>query len=264
MKIKAFKVLAIFFAVGLFMVTSCKKDVTSSPDSQSAEDDARGAYISAESFAMGNDEANDVGGGKAVNDTCWTREFVGDWQGGTITFVFDSCEYRGAIRKGTVKIVFTRVSSIHRRAVNTTITFDNYYVDGVKVEGTLTSTIKGDSIAPSFTVVGKDMKLTFADGKTAKWNATRTFTMVEGFITPNRDDNVIEMSGNVTGTNRKGIDFTSVQDKVRKEKTCKWPVSGTNTITSDNGVTVIDYGNGECDNVITITRNGVSVDINLN
>lgn len=262
MKISALKILLLLLAAGMLMFTSCKKDL-GSPDSQSAEDDARGAYVSAETFALGNDEANDTGGGKALLGNCWTRTVEGTWNEGVVTFVFDNCEYKGAVRNGTVNIAYTRKLLIHRRAVNTVITFDNYSIDGVKVEGTLTSTIQGDSVAPSFTVVGKDMKLTFSDNRTIEWNATRTFTMVEGFTTIIRDDNVIEMSGTVTGVNRKGVSFESVQSKIRREYTCKWPVSGTNTITSEDRVTVIDYGNGECDNIITVTSNGVSLDVNL-
>lgn len=234
------------------------------PDAQSAEDDARGAYVVADAFALGNDTGGDTGGKAALEDTlCAIITRTGDLLSGTITIDFDSCTYNERLRDGIVNVAYERVSVIHPRAVNTTITFTDYYIDGVKVEGTITSTIQGDSITPSYTINASNMVLTFPDSKTITWSSNRTYTMVQGFSTITRLDNVIEMSGTSEGVNRAGIDFSTVHDAIRIENICKWPVSGTNTITSDKGTTVIDFGNGTCDREITVTNNGMTVVVYL-
>ncbi len=261
MKTKNFKILAIIFALGLFALSSCEKP---DPDSQSAEDDARGSYIMADAFAVSNNEAGDDGTGKAAYPAGMT--VVRDSVAHTVTITFDNCEYLGKVRNGIIHIAYERLFNIGLRAVNLNITFENYTIDGVKVEGTIETTFGGTYKVPEIHVVATAMKATFPDGKFISWSSDMTYTITEGFGDYDISNNVLEISGTINGTNRAGKDYTSVWNKVTLKRICPdgYPVSGTVTITSDKGETVIDYGNGECDDEITITNEGVTVTINLN
>ncbi len=261
MKTKHFKLIAIFFAVGLLAFSACKKP---DPDSQSAEDDARGSYIMADAFAVGNNEAGDDGSGKAAYPEGMT--VVRDTVAHTVTITFENCNFRGKIRNGIIHVGYTRIPTVGPKAVNLEITFENYTIDGIKVEGAIRTTFGGTYKVPEIHVVATNMKATFTDGKVLSWSSDKTFTITEGFGDNDIDNNVLEISGTVNGTNRAGEDFKSVYDKVTLKRSCPdgYPVSGTVTITSDKGTTVIDYGNGECDDIITVTNEGVSVTIHLN
>ncbi len=261
MKTKQFKIIALFFAIGLLAFSSCQKP---DPDSQSAEDDARGSYIMADAFAVANNEAGDDGTGKAAYPEGMTVER--DSITHTVTITFDNCDFRGKIRNGIIHVGYTRIPTVGLRAVNLTITFENYTIDNTKVEGAIRSTFGGTYLVPEINVVATNMKATFADGKFISWSSNKIFKISEGFGDYDIDNNVLEISGTVTGTNRAGTDFTSVYDAVTLKRSCPdgYPVSGTVTLTSDKGTTVIDYGDGTCDDIITVTNNGLTVTIHLN
>jgi len=259
MKTKQFTIIALFIAIGLTVLSSCQK---SDPDSQSAEDDARGSYIMADAFAVSNNEAGGDNG-KILADSCMS--VVRDTAAHTVTITFDNCDFRGKIRNGIIHVGYTRVPTQGPKAVSLNITFENYTIDGIKVEGAIRTTFGGTYKVPEIHIIATDMKATFKDGRFITWSSDKTFKITEGFGDGNIDTNVLEISGTVTGTNRAGNDFTSVYDKVTIDRACEYgyPISGTVTITSDKGITVIDYGSGECDDIITVTNNGVTVTIHL-
>lgn len=259
MKTKHFKLIAVLFALGLFAFSACKKP---DPDSQSAEDDARGSYIMADAFAVSNSESGGTDG-KAAYPTGMTVER--DTVAHTVTITFDNCEFRGKVRNGIIQAAYTHIPTIGLRAVNLNITFDNYYIDGIHVEGGIRTSFGGTYKVPEINVIATNMKATFKDGKVISWDSNLTYKMTQGFGTYSIDDNVIEMSGTAKGTNRAGADYSSVYDKVTVDRSCAsgYPISGTVTITSDKGTTVIDYGNGDCDDAITVTNNGVTLTIHL-
>lgn len=259
MKTKHFKLIAVLFALGLFAFSACKKP---DPDSQSAEDDARGSYIMADAFAVSNSEAGGTDG-KAAYPAGMT--VVRDTVTHSVTITFDNCEFRGKLRNGIIHAAYTLKPTIGLRAVNLIITFENYYIDGIHVEGGISTSFGGTYIVPEINVIATNMKATFEDGKVISWDSNLTYKMTQGFGTYSIDDNVIEMSGTANGTNRAGVDYSSVYNKVTVDRACTYgyPISGTVTITSDKGTTVIDYGNGDCDDVITVTNNGITLTIHL-
>jgi len=254
MKTNLFKILAVFFAFGLFALTSCEKP---NPDTQSAEDDARGGYMMADAFAIGNDNAGGDGGKTLFPDGM----VVTHPEAGKVVVTFTNCDYRDAVRNGVINISYTQRDA-GERAFNITITFENYTMDGVQLEGTIVTTFGGTYRIPEINVVATNMKATFTDGKVLSWSSNQTFKVLEGFANPDVT-NVVEMSGTVEGNNRDNKSFTSVYAALLKKECSKYPVSGTVTIISDKGTTVIDYGNGECDNKITVTNAGITVPVTL-
>ncbi|MCD4794053.1 MAG: hypothetical protein K8R54_12515 [Bacteroidales bacterium] len=259
MKSNFFKILTIFFAAGLLILSGCKKP---DPDAQSAEDDARGGYIMSDAFAVGNNQAGG-GGGKADLPGC-VEVYKNDVDTIILTFN-DNCEYRGAVRNGSIIIKYTLLADIGLRAVEFVITFDNYSINDIGVEGTITTTFGGTYIKPAINVVATDMVATFSDSRTISWSSNKTFTILNGFGDGDISTNVIEMSGTATGVNRNGVSYTARYDAVTVDRSCEYgyPVSGTVTIVSENGTSVIDYGDGACDNIITVTNGKISVEVKL-
>ncbi len=257
MKTNMFKILSVFFVLSIVALVSCEKP---DPDAQSAEDDARGSYIMADAFAIGNTEAG--GGGKAYLPECVD---VYRNQMDTVILTFNNCDYNGAVRNGSIIVNYTLRPLIGARAANVIITFDNYTMDGVSVEGTITTTFGGTIIKPEIHILADNMLATFPDERTLSWSSDKTFTIVSGFGDGDFTTNIIEMSGTASGVNRKGESYSSVYNTVRVERSCEagYPVSGTVTIESDKGTSVIDYGEGTCDNVISVTNNGITIPLTL-
>ncbi len=255
MKTNYFKIIAIFFAMGLFVVSSCKKP---DPDSQSAEDDARGSFIMADAFALGNDNAGGGGGGKL--DGCMTKEII-DAHTFKLNFT-DGCDYRGHTRSGSLIVAWAMGGEFGERAFNITVTFDGYSVDGIGVQGKIKSTFKGPYATPVIDVKSTNMVATFSNNETIKWSSDKRFT-IANFLT--ETPNIVTMSGTASGTNRSGDDYTATYSSVKIDRACElgYPVSGTVTIDSNKGTTVIDYGSGNCDNEISVTNGGVTVNVKL-
>ncbi len=259
MKSNLFKFLSVFFALSIFILASCEKP---DPDAQSAEDDARGSYIMADAFAVGNNEAGGGDGGKAeVPGMIVERNIMNR----TVTITFENCDYRGAIRNGIIHVSYSVPDLQYPRAVSITVTFENYTMDGISVEGTIVTTYGGTFLVPAIHIVATNMIATFPNQETLNWSADQTYTMTFGFGDGDISNNVVEMSGTAEGTNREGNVFNSIYSAVTVERSCEagYPVSGTVTIESDKGTSVIDYGEGECDKIITVTNNGITITITL-
>ncbi len=105
-------------------------------------------------------------------------------------------------------------------------------------------------------------------GGNLNWNSTRSITWIEGDTTADPMDDVYEITGTTTGTNRRGDTFSStITTPLRVATSCPWIESGVITITSMNGNTrSIDFGTPgpACDNQATVTTpNGTTHVINM-
>ncbi len=192
---------------------------------------------------------------------------------GVITIVYPddgSCkDSRGVARKGTITITYTGI----RFAVNSkiTTTFTNFFIGGVKVEGThvLTNVTPTKTDYPRFNVVITDGKLTFLNGKTI--TRTQNFTREwQRAANPLEDKWVLLKDGVASGTNRDGKQYlTTITKDLVYSRSCQVsskvfiPVSGEKTLLSDNKLITLNFGDGACDNKVTITINGKSTDVEI-
>jgi hypothetical protein len=164
------------------------------------------------------------------------------------------------------KIIITRNGN--SSTLTETTTFENYSVNGNKIEGTKTrlsiyekSTGKGTSTT---TVTGG--KITFTDGTAATWTSNKKR---DTNITLNSDgiatagEITTEVATDVTTANGTVIYAHQTTKPLIEDLSCKrnhrGPVSGTlKTIYRDDTV-IVDFGDGSCDNNnISITVNGVT------
>ena len=107
------------------------------------------------------------------------------------------------------------------------------------------------------------MKINFSDGASFTQQGTKNIKL-ELNVLGNRWDNVhTVLAGSVvTGIDRRGRTYTwtATSDIVRKSACALQgiykPVSGVLTIANDSKTKVIDFGNGNCDNEVTVTING--------
>ena len=250
MKSNMFKIIAIIFAIGMISLNSCKKD--KNPDTQSAQDDARGAYISAESFAAANDGAN-----KALKNDCVSFKALETTTGVKFKLTFDNCSEDGHTKNGSLIVEIDKTS--WASGAKMTITFDNFTVDDEMIDGTITSRFSVIGLLNmSYSIEAKNMKAV-ADGKTFEWSSVKTFKL-------NGVNFMINGTG--SGINQNGVAYTTKYTDVLFKLDCEWPVSGIVEITTagSDDPTIVDYdedGKADCDKVIKVTKNGNSVTVNL-
>jgi hypothetical protein len=198
-----------------------------------------------------------------------------------VNFGSEGCKIRERTRKGKIIITFTRGSqaegqnnpwNIVGRKVTTT--FDNYFVDGVKVEGTkevtttaFTNTSRTQTIVVFGPATGNRARLTFANAETHTWKSNRTRVYTFGTTPINFSDDTFIVTGSAEGTNRKGVNYTANISNALLwkvdclfKRTARIPVQGIIAINTTNPTrsATVDFGNGDCDNLFTITVNGQS------
>jgi hypothetical protein len=147
-----------------------------------------------------------------------------------------------------------------------TTTPDGYYVNDKHVEGTKTVTNNGNNVSGHLTwsVVVSNGKITWPNGDVATRSSTRTREMVGGQSTVNIWDDAYDITGSASGINRHSKAFTAtIGTPLHTEMTCGYIMSGTITHVTTNRTAVIDFGNGTCDNVATVSCNGHTKTINL-
>jgi hypothetical protein len=174
----------------------------------------------------------------------------------------DGCtDPRGNVRKGKIVIEFEgRRLTPGSVAV---ITFVGYEINGVKLEGTrtITNISANTEVAPKFNIVLENGVITWPDGS----DATREHDLVREWHRENIPANdYMLVWGTASGENRRGVAYEMEIDEnhpIRHNRFCPLPVSGIKTFVTETHTIVIDFGDGECDRLITITVDGVSREV---
>ena len=250
-------------------VISCQKEDAKSPEVIAAEDDAiadelyDNVFTEVEEATASMEDAIYGGNRKsAAVETC--RTITVDIPGDTITWpktitvdYGDGCAgLNSRIRTGKIIIVVSnRITSPY---YSRTITFENFYIDGFKVEGTKTIAKAGetDNGNPLFTITLTNGKITSPEGKTVTRQFTHTREWVTGYSTPRiRLDDEYMITGTASGTDRNEVAYTRlIVLPLHVKHLCPWIVSGSIKITkTDKPEVTLDYGNDVCDRIATIT-----------
>lgn len=189
------------------------------------------------------------------NGNTWVR---------TVDFSETNCTLsNGNTVRGKVIISFTNNFQNKTRTLN--YSFDNFYHNDRLVEGNrnVVKTIL-DNGHPQATIA-LNMKITNPDGGILTCEGNRIREFVEGYETIyNFTDNVFSITGNWTTTLPNGnIHSVLIAKPLIVKMSCPRIVTGTISITRNNDVAFLDYGDGECDAKATITLNGEVIDIIL-
>jgi hypothetical protein len=247
------------------IITGCKKDPDPvDNDTQASADNAAAENTFDDVFKSVDDAAQSMGLNKT--SSCPTVTVDTNASPRTLILDFGTVNCMGADSKNRRgKIIVTWTGRFRDAGTVWTTSFDNFFINDNKVEGTKSVTNNGRNTAGnhSFTVNISNAKITFAGtNETILWNATRTREWIAGENTPfNIFDDKYSFTGNSSGTNRKGQTFTAMATKaVIIDLSCKYLVtSGTIDVTPQGKlVRTVDYGPGTCDDQATVTINGTS------
>ena len=146
------------------------------------------------------------------------------------------------------------------------LSFENFYVDSVHIEGGATRTFSGtDSTERVFNNVS-DLTITFPDNTIVYRDSERTRTLVDGFETLFRhSDDVVMIEGFVNYETSNGKSFSkTIINPLIKTGACRFIIEGTVSFTlNGENFAELDYGDGTCDDVATITKDGETRQITI-
>jgi hypothetical protein len=162
----------------------------------------------------------------------------------------------GHIRAGKILIEVTapRLQTGSKR----TITFDNYSIDNIKVEGTQVLENMGLNNNQNLVISVKltEGKLLLSDGKTIERTVDHQREWVAGLLTRNIWDDECLITGTATGKTLGGISYqNTIITSLHWKRVCPFIVSGVVKIERVGLAPFeINYGTGECDDIATITK----------
>jgi len=174
----------------------------------------------------------------------------------TIDFGTGTTSEDGVFRTG--KIIAVLSDSFRLNGTTVALSFNNYTVDGYGKTGTInwTNLSHGDTL--QWTRV--DSGTVFAPtGKYWHHSGTRSVVQTAGFGDDDLFDNVYSITGNHTYLNSDGISSSAITvdgEPLEKKANCYFIDKGQIKITGPNHYAIIDFGNGDCDNLATYSVDG--------
>ena len=272
------------------MLFSCQKDVSTANNNTSVTEEQATTYSEESSMAeVSFDDAEDVAT-TAADEECNAsvygingrlfhplfielRAAIGDCAEITITpndstypktITIDfgnGCLGRdGKFRSGAIVVHLT--APLRRPGSVVTITFRNYYVNRVHLEGSKIISNLSDPPMHKWRVEVVGGKVTFPSGRGYSYQSVKTKTQVEGMDTRIVRDDVYEITGRSQTEFNSGLTITlNTETPLVKKVVCPWISDGKLKIKINDRVLYLDYGipgGGQCDNKALLTWNNGS------
>lgn len=268
------------------LLFSCQKDLSSGQDETVTEEQSTVYSEESAQAEAGFEDATDVATIAADEENNASeygingrgyfpsftelRSFIGDCATITITpndstypkkIVIDfgsNCVGRdGKTRSGAIVIYLT--APLRRPGSEVTITFRNYFVNRVHLEGT--KIIRNLSQPPvhAWSVEVNDGKVTFPTGRGYSYESLKYKKQIAGEDTRIVRDDVYALEGRSQTKFNNGLTITlNTETALIKKVACPWISDGKLKIKINDRTLFLDYGfpfNGECDNKALLTWN---------
>lgn len=280
MKMKKFTLLALSFG----LITSCSEDGVSGfsenlstttvletinsiafeediDDLISESFDLSSNAISARSADAGSDKDTKKFKGDKYGDCA---SVVVDEENNTKTITFsEECEgKRGQIRSGTMIVSYSEIQG--EIGSFREVSYDDFYLNGVKIEGTRRTEILSTDENGSKTMqtILNDGKMIYQDG-TFK---TKSAEMTRYIHVENNKKQYTTLSGSKYGVSTEGVSFSmEITTPIKfvydcfgegQKKRGKVPVQGIKVTNDGSQIITTDFGDGTCDTLVEITKDG--------
>ena len=164
----------------------------------------------------------------------------------------------GVTRKGIIQIVVS--DSLRFVGSTSVMTFNNYYVNNLKREGTITWTNQNTASGRGWQRKVENGKLTDSTGHYWTFESVKNIAQVAGFSTPHVIlDDAFSITGSGSVTNDSSVTRTNtITHALHKAVACDNIDEGEIRIVGPQHTTVLNFGHGECDRIATISIDGQS------
>lgn len=157
----------------------------------------------------------------------------------------------GRRRKGAIVVRYT--GSYADTGREHTISFDNYYVNGTQLTGTIKTkridtTITGDWYYQVTANDSLNMSQDPLQSEFVIWRGNLVRKQIQGKFTGDRADDLFSISGNATLTRPNGHQFSfGISTPLEFATSCDYAKSGVANVFGLNGARMLNYGTGGCD-----------------
>jgi hypothetical protein len=168
----------------------------------------------------------------------------------------------GNLRKG--KISYTLNKKLLNTGAIITINFDNYSVNGYKLEGVYTITNNGSANGLNVNIQLTNGKVTYPNGTWYTKTSNTNWVQSAGTGTLSFLDDEYNVTGNGSITSSEGNTLSAAsKTNLLWKVSCNNTVSGLLDLTYNNINGTLNFGNGECDKNAVITVAGKDYAITL-
>lgn len=189
----------------------------------------------------------------------------------TIDFGTEGCTLdNGNTVKGKMVVSFSNDFSASTQTIS--YTFEGFYHNGKELQGSksIVRTVKSTDLlaeAHPVSTAAIDLKITFDDGSIYNRKGSLVKEQIAGYDTWfNWEDNIFVVTGSGSTTLPNGDTYSAeITTPLEFKASCKksFAVKGVVAITKNGALATIDYGNGECDTLASVTKDGVTEEIDL-
>lgn len=169
---------------------------------------------------------------------------------------------RKCMKKGEIIVEMTDEMTVVG-AVRTT-TFKDFSIKGRKITGTKTMTTISISAEgqPVFSVEA-NLKMTDKKGNVTSRILTGTNTWMAGFGDEDRFNDVFSIEGMATMERGNEMMTRTIKSPLIVDRSCDFIKEGIIVLEKNNTTSTIDFGDGTCDAIATVTKDGDTYEIDL-
>lgn len=263
-------------ALLLFTVTSCKKESTSSSSTSPEQEttfelstdqaiadnlteDANEIFMeaAAKKNLLGSTFSNQATATTniltlatiTVSGTTFPKNIVIDFGNGCTS-------PNGIVHKGKINVTLS--DSVRKAGSTAVITFNNYYINNFKKEGTVTWTNTSTATTKGWQRKVTNGKISAPDGRYWLHSGVRDVVQIAGTLTPTTLlDDVFLITGNYTVTNAAGKTRNCyITEALQKQTTCDNIGTGKLKVEGGSHYATINFGEGACDKLATVSIDG--------
>ena len=164
----------------------------------------------------------------------------------------------GIYRKG--KLIYVLSGHLFSPGTTVSVSFVQYVVNGYGLQGAYSITNNSTQAGISFTTKVTNGIITYPDATNYHYSHNRTYTMTSGLSTPyDVTDDVYSITGNSSFSDASGSSIVfNVSDPLIKAVSCHNISKGVVSFVYDQVVNgTIDFGDGTCDNLATLTAGNI-------
>lgn len=169
---------------------------------------------------------------------------------------------RKCMKKGEIVVEMTDEMNVVG-AVRTT-TFKDFSIKGRKMTGTKVMTTISISAEgqPVFSIEA-NLKMTDKEGNVTSRIMTGTNTWMAGFGDEDRFNDVFSVEGIATVERGNEMMTRMIKSPLIIDRSCDFIKEGVIVLEKDNTTSTIDFGDGTCDAIATVTKDGDTYEIDL-
>jgi len=163
------------------------------------------------------------------------------------------------------KIIINISDTLTKAGAIKTVLFQDFYIDSMKVEYNASYKNMGQNADGNWVIENtSEQSIHLEDSTVISKINNETITWVDGYGTTDKEDDKYYKEGSGSISINDSLTYSrTITTPLLYDKSCDFIVSGVVELYKKGNTVVIDYGDGTCDNIATVTTNGETEEISL-